>query len=290
MVAALSNHASTSWSASSPASKSWKCGAQNSHLSRRERVGGGGCRGGAGEGQWRERGGDATGRAGGVGKRGMFGVAGVGCASSRTSPPSRTSWRTRHRGDAASSCCCNDSLLRFNRETRAPPDPSRCTRGRYSRARPLACSCDTPACDECVSSRPACARVCPAAAPRPRPCFQLRCFQVRSATRRFFRGERWILCWPTVCRRFKIPDRGAFFFFLFFSHLYWLEHTFSRRARRDASREERARSRFEHLRGCLTGVEAPTPSFRRFHDKKRATRLKKWLTPAHADVDARRLR
>ena len=158
MVAALSNHASTSWSASSPASKSWKCGAQNSHLSRRERVGGGGCRGGAGEGQRRERGGDATGRAGGVGKRGMFGVAGVGCASSRTSPPSRTSWRTRHRGMprravAATTLCCV-SIGRLarrptRRDARAADTPERapsraratprratsaCRRGRRARA------------------------------------------------------------------------------------------------------------------------------------------------------------
>lgn len=70
------------------------------------------------------------------------------------------------------------------------------------------------------------------------PVFSTLMFQVRSATRRFFRGERWKNAGPRSVDGLKFPIVERFFFSL---------RPVSRRARRDASREERARSRFEHL-------------------------------------------
>ena len=252
MVAALSNHASTSWSTSSPASKSWKCGAQNSHLSPR----------GSGEGvDVGARGeGVSGGSGGGTGRDAREGSGNRGDSASRE-------WAARLRAPlfhlerhggrvaagtprgavAATTLCCVSIGRRARRPTRRDARAADTPERAPSRDRA------TPRRATSACRRGRRARAC---APPPRlglaRVFNFDVFKFKCPA---CRGERWNRR-PTVCRGFKIPDRSeeAFFF-------QGDTFTFSRRARREArsarrqrgargdgaEREETARSRFGRL-------------------------------------------
>ena len=209
LVAALSNHASTSWSTSSPASKSWKCGAQNSHLSPRG-WGRGSTWGRGGRGSAEGAGAGRDGTPGGIGNRGD--AASREWAARLRAPlfhlerhGGRVAAGTPRGAVAATTLCCVSIGRRARRPTRRDARAADTPERAPSRDRA------TPRRATSACRRGRRARAC---APPPRlglaRVFNFDVFKFKCPA---CRGERWNRR-PTVCRGFKIPDRSeeAFFF------------------------------------------------------------------------------
>ena len=116
------------------------------------------------------------------------------------------------RGNAARSCCCNDSLLRFVRDARAarPVVDARAAELPPERAPSRDRATPRRATSACRRGRRARARVYRRRALGLARVFNFDVFKFKCPA---CRGERWNRR-PTVCRGFKIPDRSeeAFFF------------------------------------------------------------------------------